>query len=635
MGRLTVQKLLEAGHEVVLLNRGRTANPFQGAHNMRWVKCDRMADREGFKEALRQQDMSDVVIDFVGFQEVYLQDTVEALTLNSGEAGRKRFATRHYIFVSTDSVYWAQKVPITDDRIAEDDAQDFSPEEFETHLVHCQMTSLGEYQLRYGGNKLGCERTLEEAWRADGFPYTALRLPDVYGPFDNLGGFWDLVTAIEMRRPIPAGLQLGRMRVLDKKDHGDPKKRCFSWAFAEDVRDAIVATMTKGVEVHGVTMNVAHEEAVTLRDTAAMISEALRLTPEATPRFDERREAALPSTDYGTLDVSRALRFLRPWRPTPMRQAVQRSVAWFCSTREHRRYHRLVHREQRVYDDSSARRFTCQMREVPSCWVGAPEKAGLVRDGPVVLNDSLPDFTGQAVLKFMQRLMDQAGEKEVSCELQRGAEVERQTWALRHFAGQLLPQSEHSAAYRLENNEVVPDTNLMPELQSPLHDIRTEGAAEPPERLLKLGGVGARSTLRRSPVAGGPECGLWDCVLLGRRKWRFFPPETALESLCVPGGAHQSQVDSFTCGPDTSMVQMRFTGFAPAVCWECEQTMGDAVVVPHGWWYQTYDDDRTLSISARYGGTRDDVDRLQSFPAHRPKKEEAEEPEVIEFELVD
>merc|ERR1719440_1341973 len=140
------------------------------------------------------------------------------------------------------------------------------------------------------------------------------------------------------------------------------------------------------------------------------------LGPEAC-RFDDRRDAALPSTDYGVLDVSKALRLLRPWRPTPMRVAVKRSVDWFLSDKEHRRYHRLVHRELRFYDDTAARKFPCEIREVPACWVGAPEKASLICDGPVVLNDSLPDFTGQAVLGFMQRLMDQAGELQVACEL--------------------------------------------------------------------------------------------------------------------------------------------------------------------------------------------------------------------------
>merc|ERR1712048_123586 len=51
------------------------------------------------------------------------------------------------------------------------------------------------------------------------------------------------------------------------------------------------------------------------------------------------------------------------------------------------------------------------------------------------------------------------------------------------------------------------------------------------------------------------------------------------------------------------MVQRNFANFAPPTHWECDQTVGEAVVVPNGWWYQTYDDDKTMSVSAKYGGT--------------------------------
>lgn len=645
MGRLTVEALLKAGHEVVLFNRGRTANPFEGRPTLRHVSCDRMGDRDGFREALRGEGPCDAVVDFIGFQETYMQDVLEALTLPASTAGgRRQFATKHYIFVSTDSVYWAQKLPTADARVSEDDSQDFSPPEFEKHLEHCQKTSLGEYQLRYGGNKLGCERVLEEAWQADGFPFTALRLPDVYGPCDNLGGFWELLLAIEMRRPVPAGLPTGRVRAVDGREPADPKNRRFSWAFAEDVRDAILACVAKGPEVHGATMNVAHEEAVHLRETARMIAEAMGLDPEAV-RFDDRRDAALPSTDYGALDVSRALRLLRPWRPTPMRAAVHRSVQWFLSSRENRRYHRLVHREPRRFDESGCRRLAPGLRELPCCWVGAPEKAALVRGGPAVLADALPELTGQAVLRFMQRLMDQAGEAQVASELQRGPEVERQTWVLRHFAGHLLTQSEHDAAYRLEAPEVLAQTDLLAELESPLAGIRADSAGQPPARMLQLGGRGSRTMLRRVPQEQGAPAGFWDCALLGRRKWRLFPPDTPLAALCVDsvsGHADESPADCFACGPDVIAVQARYTSFGPATCWEYEQTMGDAVVVPNGWWFQTYDDDRTLSISAEYGAVLPGVADVAppvaprgASPQRSSSKVREDSPEVIDFELVD
>lgn len=641
MGRLTVEALLQEGHEVVLLNRGRTANPFEGRQRLKSIKCDRMGGREHFRDVVRDVGNTDAVIDFIGFQEPYVQDTLEALTLDAG--GKKGFATRHYIFVSTDSVYWAQKIPCGDERLPEDVAEDFSTQEFDRHLDYCKLTALGEYQLRYGGNKLGCERLLQETWEADGFPYTILRLPDVYGQYDNLGGFWDLVLAIEMRRPIPVQMQPGRIRTRDGQDAGDPATRRFSWVFAEDVSDAILACLSKGKEVHGKSMHIAHEEAVNLRETAVMIAEAMDVRATAL-RFDDRRPAALPSTDFGALDVSRALRLLRPWRPTTMRQAVQRSVKWFLSSKYNRRYHRLVHRELRYYDETTVCPFKTFMCELRSCWVGDPEKAAHLEEGPVVLVDSLPNFTGQSVLGFMQRLMDQVGDIQIDCEVQRGAEVERQSWALRHFAGHLLQQSQHTAAYRLLGSRALESTDLLPELESPLADVRRDEAGSPAPRLLHLGGAGARTALRRVPSgnAAGSR-GFWDCALLGRRKWRLFPPDTPPTALCVSNKSDESPVDVFTCGPDMAMVQLEHRAFAPAVCWEYEQTMGDAVVVPNGWWYQTYDDDRTLSISATYGAALGSAADSGKPAAGRQVLEQgpvgsrcrADSPEVMEWDVVD
>merc|ERR1719210_3672 len=96
--------------------------------------------------------------------------------------------------------------------------------------------------------------------------------------------------------------------------------------------------------------------------------------------------------------------------------------------------------------------------------------------------------------------MDQVGEVQVSCELQRGSQVEQQTWALRHFAGHLLPQSEHNAAYYLQATEVLAKTDLAQELQSPLVDIRKDMSGDPPQRVLRLGGAGARKALQRTPA---------------------------------------------------------------------------------------------------------------------------------------
>eukprot|EP00927_Polykrikos_kofoidii_P077515 TRINITY_DN74457_c0_g1_i1.p1 TRINITY_DN74457_c0_g1~~TRINITY_DN74457_c0_g1_i1.p1 ORF type:complete len:811 (-),score=135.10 TRINITY_DN74457_c0_g1_i1:27-2459(-) len=744
MGRLTVEVLLDAGHNVVLFNRGRTANPFKGRANAEFVVCDRMEDRQGFKNAVRNAGTSDVVIDFTGFQAENVEDAVDALRVKDSD-GRWRSTTRHYIFVSTDSVYWAKKVPCcapTSAGLHETQAKDFmSQADFESHTTRCKETSFGEYHLRYGQNKLGCERALDKAWRSSRFPCTLLRLPDVYGPYDNLGGMWELVRAIEECRPIPAGIHHSRIRRnvgLATVDSGSLR---FSWAFAEDVRDAIVACAYRGENAYGVTMHIAHEEAVTLRETAKMVAEAMGVSFEDL-RFDENRESAMPSCDYGFLSVSKSINLLHPWRPTPMKEAVVRSVSWFLRSSETRQYHRLVHREQRLYENttSNLRLVSAERREVPRCWSGAPaaEKAACVAAGPVVLSDALPNFTGQGVLSFMQRLMDQAGETDVSCELQRFGKIENQTWPFRKFVNDVLPQSIHTASYSLETKNILTKTDLLSEIRGPLSDLEIDdheldseasgndevcerddmrnavdafagdvsttaaasvkakrtpivsratvgpgvimrgwpsGPKDPDilrvlegvgsescndgggdqtcvcatagtavqscfsvsakqrtpcsrnrmlrrRRVLRVGGVGARPPLRRAAQpdardigARGVVSGFWDCALLGRRVWRIFPPTTfsavGNSMSRVDNSTNKMEslsADCFARGPDDWSMETNERGFggdtsenvAVDVCWECEQTMGDAVVVPSGWWYQSYDDDRTLSISSTY-----------------------------------
>jgi len=116
-------------------------------------------------------------VDFVCFGEASAKDAVKGL-----EPGR----TKHYIFISSDSVYMACE-PHGRDAASpwrEEDARRPAEEKHRKRLKRHNP-----YQYGYGANKLSCEEVLAEAYRKSGFPYTALRLPDVIGPYDNLGGF--------------------------------------------------------------------------------------------------------------------------------------------------------------------------------------------------------------------------------------------------------------------------------------------------------------------------------------------------------------------------------------------------------------------------------------------------------------
>jgi nucleoside-diphosphate-sugar epimerase len=109
---------------------------------------------------------------------------VAALTLPGGG-----FAVGHYIYISTDSVYQATPLPQDHNRALTEDCCAPPTNEAE-RLAIVEASSrhhTGKYQLKYGGNKLGCDIALQAAFKASKFPFTSLRLPDVYGPFDNLG----------------------------------------------------------------------------------------------------------------------------------------------------------------------------------------------------------------------------------------------------------------------------------------------------------------------------------------------------------------------------------------------------------------------------------------------------------------
>lgn len=100
MGRNLVTKLLELGAHVTLLNRGKTPNPFPDCVQLSHLRCDRLNERQRFRNLLRSSVSSNpwtAVIDYVCFSPRDIEDVVESLA----------HAVGHYILISTDSVYMA------------------------------------------------------------------------------------------------------------------------------------------------------------------------------------------------------------------------------------------------------------------------------------------------------------------------------------------------------------------------------------------------------------------------------------------------------------------------------------------------------------------------------------------------
>ena len=146
-GYSLVMELLKHGHEVTVLNRGRTQVDFP--RSVRRLVADR-TDHDQVRSVLKDESF-DAVQDMSAYHPADVELMIEVF---EGRVG-------HYIFASSTVVYAPTDIlPITeghpDDR--------------------------GPHQNEYGLHKLLCEDILVDAWRSRGFPATIVPFSMVFGP---------------------------------------------------------------------------------------------------------------------------------------------------------------------------------------------------------------------------------------------------------------------------------------------------------------------------------------------------------------------------------------------------------------------------------------------------------------------
>jgi nucleoside-diphosphate-sugar epimerase len=150
IGRHLVPRLLGAGHQVCLFNRGQHASPAE-LKDVQVIIGDRQQPGQ-LADRLAGQEF-DAAIDMVAYNAADIRTSVEAL---QGKVG-------HFLFISTRSVYKEKLVPAP---IRETDRLEDDP------------------VMAYGYHKAQAETQLMAAYQTSGFPATVLRLPAVYGPYD-------------------------------------------------------------------------------------------------------------------------------------------------------------------------------------------------------------------------------------------------------------------------------------------------------------------------------------------------------------------------------------------------------------------------------------------------------------------
>lgn len=176
VGLRLVRLLVEQGHDVTLLNRGKTQADLPSG--VKRLYADRRNPDE-VHHALQDQDF-DVVYDITGYQVGNLESVLDAL---SGRIG-------HYIFQSTTGVYApSELLPVKED--------------FPTVSPVTTSTGLAAYEPE----KVQCEQFLLTMFKESGFPATIFRCPIIYGPenwMDEREGSY-FVRLLQRRRLLVPG----------------------------------------------------------------------------------------------------------------------------------------------------------------------------------------------------------------------------------------------------------------------------------------------------------------------------------------------------------------------------------------------------------------------------------------------
>ncbi len=304
MGYHLAWRLLAAGHDVTLLNRGTRPDPFG----------DRVArlraDRTGPELARAVAGLSfDAAVDFVAYVRADAEGAVAAL---DGRVG-------HYVTISTGQVYLV-KAGALEDGPPSGDPPAFREEDYDGPLMAAPPVGhVDRADWEYGVGKRACEDVLAEAWARRRFPATRLRIPIVNGERDNSRRLEGYVWRLLDRGPVllPDG---GAARV----------RQVYAGAVA-----ALLLGMLGRAETFGQAYNACQDETPTLAEVVALMAELLGAEPRivgvdaaamAAAGLDPVAASPFSTRWKSFLDPARAKRELG-FRHPPLREYLGRTLA--------------------------------------------------------------------------------------------------------------------------------------------------------------------------------------------------------------------------------------------------------------------------------------------------------------------
>jgi len=241
LGHFLTLELLASGHNVTLLNRGRTRDDLP--EDTERLRADR-TDPEQLSRALAGRSF-DVVVDTALYNG---KDAESIVQLLSGRAG-------HYIFISTGQVYL----------VREGLERPFSEDDYQGRVMPApKPNTFGYEEWLYGVEKRQAEDVLAAAWERQQFPVTTLRLPMVNSERDHFNRLYGYILRLRDGGPI---------LVPETPDY--PLRH----VYAGDVVRAMMLLIGTG-KGKGRAYNISQDETCSLAEFLALLGDIMNIEPQ-------------------------------------------------------------------------------------------------------------------------------------------------------------------------------------------------------------------------------------------------------------------------------------------------------------------------------------------------------------------
>ncbi|CAH1776300.1 unnamed protein product [Owenia fusiformis] len=308
MGASTVQGLIQDGYSVTIVNRGNWYwdSRYRIKPHVHSIICDRKKPLRGCKELLDKLEglKLHAVVDFSAYGPYEVQQAISTLTAKN---------VGMYVYISSDSVYEVC-IKNHDGPSVETDAVRPTDED-----IREEMSSKDSY----GNRKLQGEEVLSESVQQGGFPYVALRLPDVVGPRDSTYRWWIYQLWIRMNDYVDKTISLPRYL------NNYPMSLVYVEDVAKVILNIIALDESRFETIKNEAFNLAHPETLTLNQLFDGIRERT-IDSKFNYTLDESNNAIylFPSVKKGPINVTKAELHLN-WNPTPWETVFSQTVKFY------------------------------------------------------------------------------------------------------------------------------------------------------------------------------------------------------------------------------------------------------------------------------------------------------------------